>query len=59
MRAALLCVAMLTFANLPAAAEVVDGRRIVIVDGDTIALRNERVRLLNVDAPDAPDASGS
>ncbi|EIM26625.1 hypothetical protein MicloDRAFT_00031740 [Microvirga lotononidis] len=33
-------------------AETIDGRRVVIIDGDTIALGRERVRLLNVDTPE-------
>jgi hypothetical protein len=38
---------------LPASAETFDGRRAVIIDGDTIALGDERVRLLNIDAPES------
>ena len=38
---------------LPASAEIFDGRRAVIIDGDTIALGDERVRLLNIDAPES------
>jgi endonuclease YncB( thermonuclease family) len=37
-------------APLPAIAETVDGRRIVIIDGDTIDVRGERIRILNIDA---------
>jgi micrococcal nuclease len=50
-----LCVALglLTFVNLPSIAESFDGRRAVIVDGDTIAIGSERIRLLNVDAPES------
>jgi len=36
-----------------AQAETVDGRRIVIVDGDTIDVRGERIRILNIDAPES------
>lgn len=36
-----------------AAAETVDGRRFVIVDGDTVALGRERIRILNIDAPES------
>jgi len=38
---------------LPASAETFDGRRVIIIDGDTIALGTERVRLLNIDAPES------
>lgn len=41
-------------------AETVDGRRIVIIDGDTVALPgnpSERVRLLDIDAPESWRAS--
>jgi hypothetical protein len=50
-----LCVALglLTFVNLPSIAESFDGRRAVIVDGDTIAIGSERIRLWNVDAPES------
>lgn len=30
-----------------------DGRRIVIIDGDTIDVRGERIRILNIDAPES------
>src|SRR5687768_16258588 len=36
----------------PALAETFDGRRAVIIDGDTFALGSERVRILNIDAPE-------
>jgi micrococcal nuclease len=39
--------------TLPTSAETFDGRRAVIIDGNTIALGNERVRLLNIDAPES------
>jgi len=32
-------------------AETFDGRRAVIIDGDTIALGPEHIRILNIDAP--------
>jgi micrococcal nuclease len=38
---------------VPAAAESFDGRRAGIIDGDTLALGDERVRLLNIDAPES------
>ncbi|MBQ0820709.1 thermonuclease family protein [Microvirga sp. HBU67558] len=49
-----LCLALglLTFENLPTLAETIDGRRVVIIDGDTIAIGSERVRILNVDTPE-------
>lgn len=34
-------------------AETVDGRSVVIIDGDTIAVGSERIRLLDVDAPES------
>jgi endonuclease YncB( thermonuclease family) len=36
----------------PAAADTFDGRSAVIIDGDTIALGRERVRILNIDTPE-------
>ena len=42
----------LCMASLPAAAESFDGRRVVIIDGDTIAIGQERVRILDVDTPE-------
>lgn len=36
-----------------AKAETVDGRRFVIIDGDTVALGRERIRILNIDAPES------
>jgi endonuclease YncB( thermonuclease family) len=36
----------------PSPAETFDGRRAVIIEGDTIALGSERVRILTVDAPE-------
>jgi micrococcal nuclease len=38
---------------LSASGETFDGRRAVIIDGDTLALGNERIRLLNIDAPES------
>jgi endonuclease YncB( thermonuclease family) len=34
-----------------AAAETVDGRTAVILDGDTVAFGSERVRIVNIEAP--------
>ena len=40
--------------TVPAFAETVDGRRIIIIiDGDTIDVRGERIRILNIDAPES------
>jgi endonuclease YncB( thermonuclease family) len=36
-----------------AKAETVDGRLIVIIDGHTIDVRGERIRILNIDAPES------
>lgn len=63
MRATLALAFML--ATLPAHAETIDGTAIIIIDGDTIALPctgeirkgcAERVRLLNIDAPETRNA---
>ncbi len=35
-----------------ARSETVDGRRAVIIDGDTFTIGLERVRILNIDAPE-------
>ena len=41
-------------AATPAAAETIPGARIVIIDGDTVALPGgERLRLLDIDAPES------
>jgi len=48
-----LALGLLTFVNLPTLAESLDGRRVVIIDGDTIAIGSERVRILNIDAPES------
>lgn len=46
--------ALLVPAALYAAkAETIDGWRIVIIDGDTIDIRGERIRILNIDAPES------
>ena len=36
-----------------ARAETFDGRHAIIIDGDTIAIGSERVRILNIDAPES------
>jgi endonuclease YncB( thermonuclease family) len=38
---------------LPVSAETFDGRLAIIIDGDTLAIGTERVRLLNIDAPES------
>lgn len=38
---------------IPAAAETLDGSRLVIVDGDTFAHGSEKVRISNIDAPES------
>lgn len=40
-------------AAAPAGAETVDGSRIVIIDGDTVHIAGERIRLLDIDAPES------
>lgn len=37
----------------PSEAETVDGSRFVIIDGDTVDYRGERIRILNIDAPES------
>ena len=39
--------------TMQAQAETVDGRRFVIIDGDTVDYRGERIRILNIDAPES------
>ncbi len=48
---ALLLAAVLAAA--PAGAETIDGSRIVIIDGDTVQIGGERIRLLDIDAPES------
>lgn len=57
--AAALCIAL----SLPAMAETVAGDSIIVLDGDTVELpcqpagcRHERIRLLNIDAPETTGA---
>ncbi len=38
---------------LPTSAETVDGRRIILIDGDTVDVQGERIRILNIDAPES------
>ena len=40
----------------PAKGEMVDARKVYVIDGDTIALARERIRLLAIDAPETRDA---
>lgn len=37
----------------PAAADTLDGRPAVIIDGDTVAFGHERIRIENIDAPES------
>jgi endonuclease YncB( thermonuclease family) len=37
-------------------AETVDGRRALIIDGDTVAIDGERIRIFNIDAPESRGA---
>lgn len=55
LKAAVLALVMfvLCYATSPARAETIDGRRIVIIDGDTIDVGGERIRILNIDAPES------
>lgn len=46
-----LCFGMLLMVR--AHAESFDSRHAIIIDGDTIAIGSERIRLLNVDAPES------
>jgi endonuclease YncB( thermonuclease family) len=48
---ALLASGLLWNVTAPVLAGSVDGRRIIIVDGDTIAVGREPVRFPNIDAP--------
>ena len=43
----------------PAKGETVDARKVYVIDGDTIALARERIRLLAIDAPETRDARWS
>ena len=52
-RTGLLAAVSLLLAAAPAASETFDGRRALIIDGDTIALGSERIRILNIDAPES------
>lgn len=51
MRAALILLAALLAGA--ASAETVDGARFVIIDGDTVSFDGERIRILNIDAPES------
>jgi micrococcal nuclease len=54
MRAVLLLLSLC--AAVPCRAESFDGARAVIVNGDTITLGLERIRILNIDAPETFDS---
>jgi endonuclease YncB( thermonuclease family) len=43
---------LLALASLPAHAETVDGDLIRVIDGDTVELAGERIRLVEPDAPE-------
>jgi endonuclease YncB( thermonuclease family) len=49
---AVLLVVLAVLGLSPALAESFDGGRAVIIDGDTFAFGSERVRILNIDAPE-------
>ena len=49
---AVLLVVLAVLDPSPALAETFNGGRAVIIDGDTFALGSERVRILNIDAPE-------
>jgi endonuclease YncB( thermonuclease family) len=44
----------------PASAETVDGSRLYILDGDTVSLGRERIRIANIDSPEIfhPECGG-
>jgi micrococcal nuclease len=58
---ALVIAATMITASVPASAEVIDGNRIVIIDGDTVALPcavpargcAEKIRFIDIDAPES------
>ena len=49
---AVLLIVLAVLGPSPALAETFNGGRAVIIDGDTFALGSERVRILNIDAPE-------
>ena len=40
----------------PAQGETVDPRKIYVIDGDTVAIARERIRVLGIDAPETREA---
>jgi micrococcal nuclease len=50
-----LAAAVFAFSS-PARGEVIDARKVYVIDGDTFAVGRERIRLLGVDAPETRDA---
>jgi micrococcal nuclease len=48
-----LSVPLVLLAPTAEAAETFDGRRAIVIDGDTIGSERERIRLLNIDAPES------
>lgn len=55
-RLVLTALALLSFAKVTVHPATFDGRRAVIIHGGTIALGSERVRILNIDAPETRSA---
>jgi endonuclease YncB( thermonuclease family) len=53
---AVLLIVLAVLGPCPALAETFNGGRAVIIDGDTFALGSERVRILNIDAPETRGA---
>lgn len=56
---ALIVLCLVTVSVVAARAEAVDGNRIVVIDGDTVALPGfpaERIRIYNIDAPETRNA---
>lgn len=52
----ILAAAILLAATLPAAAETVPATTIRVIDGDTVAIGAERIRFLDIDAPETEHA---
>jgi micrococcal nuclease len=51
MRCSFTLFALLALAAPSAGADILDGRQAVIIDGDTVAFGQERVRIINIEAP--------
>jgi len=52
---AVLWIALFMFVK-PARGDTIDPRMLYVIDGDTLALAGERIRLLGIDAPETRDA---